>query len=261
MVILLVLHHEKGREKMLDTKKKLSVVMPAYNEGEHIYDNLKKVANVLSGLMTDYEILAVNDGSKDNTKKEIVRYAKENPCVHPVSYKTNRGKGNAIKCGVQKATGDYIAFLDADLDIPPEQLKQYMECLMSGDADVVIGSKMHKDSQIKYPFIRKCISVGYYCMLRLLFHLKVKDTQTGLKVFDAKALQKVIPLIKTKGYAYDIEILVALNCQGYAIKEMPVKLVFRRGNGMGRIGIKDIIKVFRDTWAIFYRANILKYYQ
>ena len=69
---------------MLDTKKKLSVVMPAYNEGEHIYDNLKKVANVLSGLMTDYEILAVNDGSKDNTKKEIVRYAKENPCVQEI---------------------------------------------------------------------------------------------------------------------------------------------------------------------------------
>ena len=97
-------------------------------------------------------------------------------------------------------------------------------------------------------------------MLRVLFHLKVKDTQTGLKVFKAEALKSIIPLIKTQGFAYDIEILVALNCRGYRIMEMPVELVFRRGKGMGRIGIKDIITVFRDTLIIFYRGRIQKVY-
>ena len=139
-------------------------------------------------------------------------------------------------------------------------MKEYVIALIQDKADVVIASKMHKDSKIEYPAIRKVISFGYYCMLRVLFHLNVKDTQTGLKVFKAEALKSIIPLIKTQGFAYDIEILVALNCRGCRIMEMPVELIFRRGRGMGRIKFKDIIKVFRDTWAIFYRAKIRKLY-
>ncbi len=245
---------------MLETEKKLSVVMPAYNEGEHIYENLHIVSEILSGFIKDYEIVAVNDGSTDNTRAEIFRCAKSDAHIRLVSYKKNRGKGNAIKCGVEKASGDYIAFLDSDLDLPAEQLKEYVIALIQDKADVVIASKMHKDSKIEYPAVRKVISFGYYCMLRVLFHLKVKDTQTGLKVFKAEALKSIIPLIKTQGFAYDIEILVALNCRKYRIMEMPVKLVFRRGKGMGRIKLKDILKVFKDTWAIFYRANLRKSY-
>ena len=245
---------------MLETEKKLSVVMPAYNEGEHIYENLHIVSEILSGFIKDYEIVAVNDGSTDNTRAEIFRCAKSDAHICLVSYKKNRGKGNAIKCGVEKASGDYIAFLDSDLDLPAEQLKEYVIALIQDKADVVIASKMHKDSKIEYPAVRKVISFGYYCMLRVLFHLKVKDTQTGLKVFKAEALKSIIPLIKTQGFAYDIEILVALNCRKYRIMEMPVKLVFRRGKGMGHIKLKDILKVFKDTWAIFYRANLRKSY-
>lgn len=245
---------------MLNTEEKLSVVMPAYNEGENIYENLKEVSRIVSGFVMNYEIVAVNDGSTDDTKIEIQRAAKEDAHIHLVSYKQNRGKGNAIKCGVVRATGDYIAFLDSDLDLPADQIEGYVTALVNDQADVVIGSKMHKDSEIEYPLIRKIISVGYYCMLRTLFRLKVKDTQTGLKVFKAEALKSVISLVKTKGFAYDIEILVALNCRGYRIMEMPVKLVFRRGEGMGRISIKDIVKVFGDTCAIFYRVYLKKYY-
>ena len=123
-----------------------------------------------------------------------------------------------------------------------------------------MGQKMHKESKLEYPLIRKIISYGYYCMLKILFRLGVKDTQTGLKVFKADALKAIMPLIRTQGFAYDIEILVALNCRKYRIMEMPVKLVFRRGKGMGRIKLKDILKVFKDTWAIFYRANLRKLY-
>lgn len=246
---------------MVDTEEILSVIMPAYNEGNHIYNNLKEVSQILSGFMRNYEIVAVNDGSADNTKSEIQRCMQEDSHIRIVSYKKNKGKGNAIKCGVLKAEGKYIAFLDSDLDLPAEQIEGYMEPLVDGRTDVVIGSKMHRDSQLEYPKIRKIISFGYYCMLRLLFHLKVKDTQTGLKVFDAVALKSIIRLVKTQGFAYDIEILVALNSRKYRIMEMPVRLVFRRGQGMGRIKMKDIIKVFRDTLAIFYRANIKKYYQ
>lgn len=239
----------------------LSVVMPAYNEGDNIFNNIQKVSTALSGFTDKFEIIIVNDGSKDNTKEEVKRAIQVNDKVRLVSYKTNGGKGKAIKEGVKAAKGQYIAFLDSDLDLPPEQLEAYVAQISNGSADVVIGSKMHKDSQIDYPAVRKMISFCYYCMLKVLFRLNVKDTQTGIKVFKSEALKPVIELIKTEGFAYDIEILVALNCRKYRIKEMPVELVFKRGNGMGRITIKDIFKAFKDTFSIFYRAQIKKYYK
>ena len=147
------------------------------------------------------------------------------------------------------------------MDLPPEQLEKYLEQLKNNRADVVIGSKMHKDSELDYPLVRRIISFGYYSMLKILFHLNVKDTQTGIKMFRAEALKSIIGLVKTKGFAYDIEILVALNCRKYRIMEMPVKLVFGRENGMGRIKLKDILQVFSDTWKIFWRANVRKDYR
>lgn len=238
----------------------LSVVMPAYNEGRHIYENALKTSNILAGFRKNYELIIVNDGSTDITKQEAARAAMEDSHIQLVSYKKNGGKGKAVMEGVKAAKGAYIAFLDADLELPPEQLKNYVKVLDEHQADVVIGSKMHKDSQIDYPLARKAMSLGYYCLLRILFHLKIKDTQTGLKVFRAEVIKPIIPLIKTKGFAYDIEILVAVNCRGYRIKEMPVQLVFTRNNGMGRIQLSDIINMFGDTFKIFGRATFKKYY-
>ncbi len=238
---------------MIFTDKKLSIVMPAYNEGEQIYDNLLRASEIISGFIDNFEILVVNDGSKDNTFEEIKRAKRADAHICPVSYKTNKGKGNAIKRGVERASGDVIAFLDADLDLPPDQLEAYAKKIFDGDAEVVIGSKMHPESKIEYPLIRKIMSFGYYCMLKVLFRLDVRDTQTGIKAFDAQALKAVMPLVKTKGYAYDIELLIGLNERKCRICEMPVRLEFHRKSGLGRIRLKDIIRVFKDTLYVYKR--------
>ena len=135
-----------------------------------------------------------------------------------------------------------------------------MECMERKNADVVIGCKLHKDSHISYPLKRKIISIGYYIMLVVLFHLKVQDTQTGIKLFKADALKSVAHLVRTSGFAYDIELLVALNTRGYKIEEMPVKLQYVRDKDSKRIGIKDVMKVFKDTFVIFNRVYFKKYY-
>ena len=96
--------------------EKLSIVMPAYNEGKKIYNNLLKTVEIVGGFHKNFEIVAVNDGSVDNTEKEIKRAEEADRHIIAVSYTPNGGKGKAIKEGVLKATGDYIAFLDSDLD-------------------------------------------------------------------------------------------------------------------------------------------------
>lgn len=245
---------------MLNLDGKLSIIMPAYNEGKLIYNSICTTLAVVSAFAPDIELIAVNDGSRDNTKAEIKRAMQKDRRVRLVSSEKNRGKGTAIISGVTQAEGKYIAFVDADLELHPAQLEGYLEKMLRDNKDVVIGCKFHKDSQLDYPLKRRIISMGYYIMLLLLFHLNVKDTQTGLKVFRAEAIRPVAHLVRTSGFAYDIELLVAIQRRGYSIAQMPVKVVYVREAGTKRIGCRDIIKAFGDTWAIFYRVYFKHYY-
>lgn len=267
-------HNRRGF--MFELKEKLSIIMPAYNEEALIYNSIIQTLDIVEQFAPNLEVVAVNDGSSDNTRQEIERAAKTDEkrphrCVAgvPVSNssrvklvtsKKNRGKGNAIIAGVSQAEGEYIAFVDADLELNPSQLCGYLEKMLATKSDVVIGCKFHKDSELKYPLRRRIISLGYYMMLLALFHLNVKDTQTGLKVFKAGAIKPVAHLIRTSGFAYDIELLAALNRRGCKIEQMPVKVVYVRDRNSRRIGMHDIIKAFNDTWAIFYRLYFKHYY-
>lgn len=245
---------------MLDLKGMLSVVMPAYNEEKLIYGSIMKTIKILSGFVEEFELVVVNDGSRDHTKKEIQRAMKADRRVHLVTSEKNRGKGNAIISGVSQAEGAYIAFVDADLELNPCQLESYLQEMLDKEMDVVIGCKFHKDSQLNYPLKRKIISLGYYIMLLTMFHLNVKDTQTGLKVFRADAIKPVAHLIRTQGFAYDIELLVAVHRRGAKIGQMPVRVDYVREVGTNRIGMMDILRAFKDTWAIFGRVYFQHYY-
>lgn len=238
----------------------LSVVMPAYNEEKLIYKSIMTTIEILSGFVKNFEIVAVNDGSKDKTKYEIERAIKKDKRIRMISSEKNRGKGNAIISGVSQAEGRYIAFVDADLELNPSQLESYLQEMLDKKLDVVIGCKFHKDSKLNYPLKRKIISMGYYIMLLTMFHLNVKDTQTGLKVFKAEAIKPVAHLVRTQGFAYDIELLVAVHRRGFTIGQMPVQVDYVREVGTNRIGMKDIMQAFRDTWAIFGRVYFKHYY-
>ena len=215
---------------------KLSVIVPAYNEGERICGNLGVVSEALSSFSSDYEIIAVNDGSKDNTAEEIVRASKSDPHIKPVIYEKNRGKGGAIIEGVRNATGDIIGFVDADLDLPPIMLKDFLNNMNTTGCDVVIGSKMHPDSKVDYPFARKVFSFCYFVML------------------------KITAVQETKGFAFDIEQLALANKLGSKINEMPITLNFSRQESFGRIRIKDVLKMFTDTIKIWWKLRIVRRY-
>lgn len=243
---------------MNNYRKKMSVIMPAYNEGEHIKQNLLKTAEIIAGFCDSFEIICVNDGSKDNTKEEIEQAEQNSQSVISISYEENKGKGHAIKTGVQQAEGEYIAFLDADLDLAPEHLNAFLAEIQKKNADIAIGSKMHPDSVLDYPLSRKIISRGYYLILLVLFRLKVHDTQTGIKLFRADLLKQIIEDVTTSGFAYDIEILAMANELGAKIIEMPVSIHFTREKGFSRIKLKDIITVFIDTLEIRRKISRLK---
>lgn len=239
---------------------KFSVIVPAYNEGASIKKNLIEIKKALKPYVDSFEILAVDDGSSDNTKEQILEAASSDPEIRYAGYDKNRGKGGAIKHGVTEAKGDVIGFIDADLDISPEHLVKYLEHMNETGCDVVIGSKMHKDSELDYPPMRRFVSLGYYVILKVLFGMNVKDTQTGVKLYKAPLIKKIAPLLKVKGYAFDIEVLALCDHEGARIDQMPVQIVFKRNASFGRIKLRDIFKMFFDTVGIWWNLRIRRSY-
>ena len=241
-------------------KEKISVIIPAYNEEDNIINTISETIRVLENINGDYEIIVVDDGSTDNTyinvKSKITDFKNK---VVVERYSPNKGKGFAIKYGANFIKGAYVLSLDADMDLPPKQITNFLKLMNESKADVIIGSKMHKDSVLNYPKIRKFYSFIYYILIKLLFGLPVKDTQTGMKLFKADAFKKAASKIVIKRYAFDLELLVVLHKMGYRIIECPV--ILKSTREFGRIGIKDAINIFIDTAAIFYRLYIKKFYK
>jgi glycosyltransferase involved in cell wall biosynthesis len=237
----------------------LSVVVPAYNESGAIYRNLSEAVETLIALGYDFEVIVVDDGSGDETFLHAAQLIDvHGGRVRIVRYDVNQGKGNALMCGTSYAKGDYVIFLDADLDLHPRQLPRFFEIMDQTGVDVVIGSKRHPESKVEYPFVRRVYSAVYYTMIRMLFGLPVRDTQTGLKVFKTQVLRDVFPRILVKRFAFDIEVLTNAHRLGYTIADAPVQLEFRRGTG--RVKMKDAKSMFIDTLGVFYRMHVLHYY-
>ena len=238
----------------------ISVIMPAFNEGDHIYENIALTRQTLTVGGLDAEIVVVDDGSTDNTRAEIERAAHTFPAVVACANPYNMGKGRALRTGFASSDGEIVVFLDADMDLHPDQVGNLVSELERGGWDVVVTSKHHPDSKLAYPAMRTIMSWGYYLFIKLLFGLPVRDTQTGLKVFRRNVLDMVFHRLLVKKFAYDVELLATAVRFGYRVTEVPVVLNFRRDLTWGRIGISDIMYIVVDTLAVFYRLRIMKYY-
>jgi glycosyltransferase involved in cell wall biosynthesis len=239
---------------------KISVIAPCFNEGRSIRANLAEISRFFQDFSERYEIVCVDDGSQDNTFEELQAAAVQDPNIKVVHYSKNEGKGFALRHGFHASDGDYVVFLDADLDLHPELLYRFFDILSLENADVVIGSKRHPESWTNYPKRRKIISEIYHWILLALFGLPIRDTQVGLKLFKREALERVFDKIICRRFALDVELLANIHRAGYKILEAPIKLNFKRDRRWGRVTIRTLRNTFIDTLAVFYRMNILKYY-
>ncbi len=237
---------------------RLSILMPAHNLGPVIGDNLRVVHRLLAGRLP-FEIIPIDDGSTDDTADGLRAAQREFPECRPVWLPQNVGKGAALRHGFEASTGSLIVFLDGDLDLPPDQLPHFFGIMLRERADIVIGSKRHPRSDLDYPWHRRLFSAVYYGMVKLLFGLPVRDTQTGLKVFKRAALQWAFPRILVKAFAFDLELLAVVHQRGYRVAEAPVRVNFQGTWGCVQPSIVRAIII--DTLAVFYRLRLLRYYQ
>src|SRR6266566_4631395 len=235
----------------------LSVVVPAYREGKRIYQNITRLLGELDKLNTPYEVVVVSDGNTDDTVREAQRVKSAH--VRVFHYPMNVGKGFALSLGVDQCAGDLVTFIDADMELDPSNIGGFIRLMKTSNCDAVIGSKRHPDSTVDYPRFRRLQSWVYQMVVRLLFSLNVRDTQTGLKLFRRRVLQEALPLLAIKKFAFDLELLVVARQLGYReVCEAPIILNYRFDS---TVNLGSAWRVLWDTAAIFYRLRILRYYQ
>jgi glycosyltransferase involved in cell wall biosynthesis len=232
----------------------LSFVVPAYNEEDFIEDMLGSIDEVIAGKHIPYEILVVNDGSKDDTLANARRYAGKNGHVRVVSYSKNVGKGHAVKTGFMHANGAVVVFADSDMEIDLTVISEYLKALKHGD--IVIASKRHCDSRVEVPVFRRILSEGFNGLVRLFTGMPLKDTQSGLKAMKKSVFIDIFPRLAVKRYAFDVELLAVAHLYGLKVVEMPVNIKLD-----AKFKLNDMWHMFVDLIGIAYRLRVTHWYQ
>lgn len=247
---------------MLNSSPKLlSVIVPCYKQGKLIVKILNHIEFVLKRTSYPYEIIAVVDGTAIDKTYHYAKRVKSSK-IRVFGYKNNKGKGYALRFGVVRSRGDVIAFIDAGTDLNPTGLQMLVAHYFWYDADIIVGSKWHPVSKVRYPLWRKILSKGYGLFVKILFNLRIRDTQLGMKLFRRDVLENVLPRLLVKKYALDIELLAVSNYLGYNhIYEAPVELTWDVVEStVSKRLPQTILEMALDTLAVFYRLRILKYY-
>jgi glycosyltransferase involved in cell wall biosynthesis len=242
----------RGAVRLPAAELDVTVVMPYFNPGVHLRGTVEKVVEVLRASGVSFEIVTVSDGSTDGSETTIEGVAPD--VVSRVVLAARGGKGQAVRAGLERGRGRYLGFIDADGDVPPELLGEFVEVVRTEHPDVVLGSKRHPASQVVYPPARRLYSWGYQQLVRLLFHLDVRDTQAGIKLVRRDVLEVVLPSMVEQGYAFDLELLVVARFFGFRhLVEAPVRIGRRFTS---TVSLKVVGEMLRDTMAIWWRLRV-----
>ena len=231
---------------LLLTGMELSVIIPAYNEEKRLASSLKVTLDFLKS-KKDYEVIVVNDGSKDDTAKIASKFD-----IKLVSYEENRGKGYAIKRGIEEAKGRYILFLDADNATPISEMDKLLPKLK--EYDIAIGSRYLPNSLIerKQPWYRVMIGRMGNMVIRLLLIRGINDTQCGFKAFRKEAAKELFAKLQTYRFGFDIEVLARARKKKYKIIEVPVSWHHTENSQVRflRDSYKTLMDLFRIWWIL-----------
>lgn len=207
---------------MSDSAPGLSIIIPACNEQDRIRPTLDAYLRHFEAERgTDLEILVVVNGSTDRTEEIVAGYAAAHPVLRSIVIPERIGKGGAVLRGLREARGRLVGFVDADGATPAEEFSRLAGRI--GDAGAVIGSRWIPGAVVSraQPLARRVFSRSFNLLVRLLFGLRIRDTQCGAKLFRRDALDVILPTLGVSHWVFDVDLLYQIQRAGFAIREEP----------------------------------------
>ena len=226
----------------------LSIIIPAYNEEARISKTVIEILEYFNSQEWQYEIIVVNDGSKDKTSDVIQSLIQISPQIRIINQDRNYGKGFAVKTGVLASRGKLVLFTDADGSSPIKELARLINSLEENS--VAIGSRAKPSSEtfIKTVWYRKFLGRCFNFFVNLLILPKIYDTQCGFKLFPAKIAHQIFFLQEIERFGFDLEILYIAKKMNFKIIEVPIYWVNVEGSKVNLI--QDSIRMFKDIFKI-----------
>jgi dolichyl-phosphate beta-glucosyltransferase len=225
-------------------------VIPAYNEAERILPHLRECIAFLRKRGEPFELVVVNDGSRDATAQVIHEEARKTDELGLVTYDVNRGKGHAVRVGMLAARGAWRLFTDADGSTPIAELDRVLKAAKDGGCDVAVGSRAlpAPGIQRQVKAHRWFIGQVFKTVRQVLLKVNVHDSQCGFKLFSAAATEKLYPVSRVDGFAFDVELLYLASLAGYRVVEVPVNWHDVAGT---RVSFwRDPLKMIADMWRV-----------
>jgi len=230
--------------------KLISIIMPVFDGSSYISRSIHAVSELLKYYSFPYEIVIVDDGSRDGTRFKALEIASRYDNVRVVGYDRNLGKGAAFLYGYRYSRGDVMVLFDADLDIPPQQIPLLLAVMEGAQADVVITNKWHPFSRTVASNLRRFLSKSYNALVKLLTGLNLSDTQTGAKAIKRYVLDTIAPKMRARRYAFDVELLLLAVKHGFKIAEVPSLKDIRLSSAFRP---REIARMFLELLSIVYR--------
>ncbi|MGH9545835.1 MAG: dolichyl-phosphate beta-glucosyltransferase [Terriglobales bacterium] len=241
-----------------ETRPKYSIIIPAYNESARVGATLEKVLAYVAERRWDAEVIAVDDGSRDNTVEIIRSYTGNNPCLRLLQNPGNRGKGYSVRNGMLQARGELLLFSDADLSSPIEEAAKLLAAI-AGGADIAIGSRwLRSDLQTeRQPLYRQLFGRIFNLLLRITLGLRFKDTQCGFKAFSRRAAKAIFPQQRIERWGFDPELLYLARKFGFKVVEVPVEWAHSTGTRISPL--RDGTRMFAEMLKIRWNGLTGKY--
>ncbi|MCK5533695.1 glycosyltransferase family 2 protein [bacterium] len=229
----------------------ISLFFPCYNEEDNIEVTIRKALKVLKSLTDTFEIIVVDDGSRDQTEKIVKRLINEDKRIKLIQHPQNKGYGAVLRTGLKNARYDLICFTDADGQFDFSQIREMLPLI--GDAEVIIGYRRKR----KDAFYRLVNAKIYGLVIRLFFGLKVRDVDCGFKLFRKKVIDDIE--IEAQGALASAEILVKIKSKGYRIREIGVDHFSRFGGKSTGANLKVIFKAAKELFKFFPKLFSLRF--